>query len=80
MHAPTTATIVFLGLIHCQILEGSLKDAALQLELLDELVPTIGVSAVGNSVICLILFICMPPFFLLFGEALQYGLFNVEFF
>ncbi|EUB62957.1 Tetratricopeptide repeat protein [Echinococcus granulosus] len=33
------------GLIHCQLLQGDIKDAALQLELLDELLPTIGVSA-----------------------------------
>ncbi|VDK32982.1 unnamed protein product [Taenia asiatica] len=35
----------FLGLIYCQLLQGDMKDAALQLELLDELLPTIGVSA-----------------------------------
>lgn len=37
----------FPGLIHCQLLQGDIKDAALQLELLDELLPTIGASAVS---------------------------------
>lgn len=37
------------GMIHCQLLQGANKDAALQLELLGELSPTIEVTGVRNS-------------------------------
>ena len=42
--------LIFVGLIYCQLLRGETRDAALQLELLDELLPTIGLSAVSSSV------------------------------